>query len=284
MIFADMKRRVIYIYHENGAYLRRMAGRLALLMRGAEVHAAAPEDLDDPSKEVYIMERYASAESTAAEISQIFGLGKAGNAESCLVTGFTSGCGVCVAISVAVMYWLMLSQFYELKVLYLSLDRMAVKCSPFRNNGREEVFALLSGRKTAEQLESSFGRGSSGLYYMVQDEEINPCSYLDEAELAKLLASLSGSFDRIVLDIPLNASVAFSALELCDRIVVCFGWQEELYGASECLMDILGRMREGVLKFAAAYDEDRGRDLFGQFGAEVRQLAQSIEGKQDISS
>ena len=66
--------------------------------------------------------------------------------------------------------------------------------------------------------------------------------------------------------------------------MVCFGWQEELYGASECLMDILGRMREGVLKFAAAYDEDRGRDLFGQFGAEVRQLAQSIEGKQDISS
>ena len=284
MIFVDMKRRVIYIYRDNGAYLTRMSGRLALLLRGAEVHAACPEDLDDPEKEVYVMERYASAESTAADISQLFGIAKAGDAESCLVTGFTSGCGGCGTSSAAVMYGRILSQFYELKVLYLSLDRIASKCSPFRNNGREEVFALLSGRKTAEQLESSFGRDSSGLYYMVQDEDINPCSYLDEAELAKLVAGLAGPFDRIIIDIPLNAGTAFAALELCDSVVVCFGWQKELYGASECLVDILGRIRDSVIRFTAAYDEDRGRDLFGQFGAEVRQLAQSVEGKQDIGS
>ena len=284
MIFADMKRRLIYIYHENSAYLRRMAGRLALMLRGAQLLAAALEDLDDPEKEVYVMERYASAESTAADISQLYGVGRAGDAGSCLITGFTSGCGGCGTSSTALMYGRVLSQFYDLKVLYLSLDRMAVKCSPFRNNGREEIFALLSGRRTAQQMESSFGRDSSGLYYMVQDEDINPCSYLDEAELAKLLAGLARSFDRIVLDIPLNASEAFSALELCDSIVVCFGWQKELFAASECLMAILGNMREGALMFAAAYDEDRGRDLFGQFGAEVRQLAQSVEGKQDIGS
>ncbi len=277
-----MKRRVIYIYHEDSEYLARLAGRLALILRGAEIHIAERKDLDDPQKEVFVMERYASAESTAAVISQQFGAVKAGDADSCLVTGFTSGSGGCGTSSAAVTYGRILSQFYGYRVLYISLDRMAVKCSPFRNGGREEVFSLLSGRKTVKQLESSFGRDSCGLFYMVQDEDINPCSYLDDTELVKLLTDLCGTFDRIVLDIPVCAGAAFAALELCDCVVVCTGWHPDHTGASEGLINVLKRIRDGVISFTAAYDEGYGDDLFGQLGAEVRELAQTIEGKQNI--
>lgn len=279
-----MKRRIIYIYHENSAYVRRLAGRLALILRGAEIHIAERKDLDDPKKEVFAVERYDSAENTAAKISQCYGTGKTAAPLSCVITGFTSGCGGCGTSSAAVMYGRILSQFYELKVLYLSLDRIAVKCSPFRSGGREDLFGLISGRKTAEQVQGSFGRDSYGMYYMVMDEDINPCSYLEDAELAKLITNLGGFFDRIVMDVPISSGPAFAALELCDNAVVCFGWKEELRGVSESLADILSRSGINALRFSAAYDADRSMDLFGQFGAEVRGLAQSIEGKQNISS
>ena len=278
-----MKRRVIYIYHENSAYVRRLAGRLALILRGAEIHIAERKDLDDPKKEVFAVERYDSAENTAAKISQCYGTGKTAAPPGCIITGFTSGCGGCGTSSAAVIYGRILSQFYELKVLYLSLDRIAVKCSPFRNGGREDLFGLISGRKTAEQVQGSFGRDSYGMYYMVMDEDINPCSYLEDAELAKLITNLGGFFDRIVMDVPISSSPAFAALELCDNAVVCFGWKEALCGVSESLADILSRSGINAVRFSSAYDADQSMDLFGQFGAEVRGLAQAIEGKQNIS-
>ena len=203
-----MKRRVIYIYHTDEGYKRAMAGRLALLLSGAEIRAAGKDELKDPAKEVFIMDRFASAECTAARIAEEFHVRKKKNAGVCKATGFTSGCGGTGTSTTAVLYGKVLSQFYGLRVLYLSLDRLAQKCGPFRTRGIEDPFSLLEKGKSEDDMKNSFGRDVTGMYYAATDEEINQYSCLDESELEKLLSVLEDLFDRIVLDIPVNAAAA----------------------------------------------------------------------------
>ena len=101
-------------------------------------------------------------------------------------------------------------------------------------------------------------------------------SFLDSAGSAALFEKLSGCFERIVADIPFRPEGA-DVLDLCDNAVVCFGWQQERFFAGEALLSYLKGMRDRVFDFRPLFDEYGTDDICGQFGSEVRALAQQIE-------
>ena len=276
---ARMEKNVIYIYHRDRDYIRAAAGRLALLIRGAEIRIASEEDAARLGKgEVVILENYRSMNSVAREITETVGVGTlSGLAGECGIIGFTSAVGGAGTSSAALMYGQILASLYDQRTLYLSLDFMASKSSLKKGPGRELLYDLLFG-EDAEAVSQAFAEDPQGLYRAAADSLRNPFSLLTGAELSRLLEKLGGSFSRIVLDVPLDHTDSLQILDLCDSVVVCCGWDPGRRAPSIELFEYLRAGRPDVFSFDPLLDEDMPSDMYGQFGAEVRKLAQDIEG------
>ena len=270
-----MEIRTIGIYHRDGEYARTMAEKLCLKLRG--VCIAALDRVPSGKGEVYVMEQYMSASKAADDISAMFGVKKQPDAEgSCMLTGFTSGAGGAGTTSAALAMGHIYTQLYGLKTLYLSFDALAVKSGLASGDSLQKIYALVFG-KDEKIRDSYFVQDSEGLYFLGAEGIINPLSFIDSAGAGNLLDKLSGCFERIVADIPFCSSFSTELLDICDNAVVCFGWQQERFYAAETLSDYLKSIRSRVFDFRPLYDEFGTEDIYGQFGSEVRALAQQIE-------
>ena len=202
----------------------------------------------------------------------------------CETIGVTSAIGGSGATSAAIALCRVYSSLFEYKTLFLSLDYLSAKARPnvpliqngIQLKGRDVLYGLLFEEQIAcgKLLRDEFG-----VYYFPPDSLKNSLHFLVEEQFRKLLNELSREFDRIVIDIPINSILSGYALETCDSVVLCAGWQEDRFDVCEEFFNHLKEERDGIFSFAPMYDEERGADLYGNFGKEVRNLAETIEGR-----
>ena len=275
IICLKMEMRIISIYHSDGEYARAMAERLCLKLRGVKVAAENSEKVS--GREVYVMERYTSASGAAEEISEKFCVIKQADGEGpCVLTGFLSGAGGSGTTSAAIAMGRIYTELYGYKTLYLSFDRLALKSGLSAENSMINVYNMVFGQEFVING-NVFAQDSSGLFYMGTKGIVNPVGFLNGAMAASLIDRLSGRFERMVLDIPYNWEGAMDLIDLCDNIAVCFGWQQERWSLSEVLSEHYKGIRDRVFEFRPFFDEYGTEDIYGQFGSEVRALAQQIE-------
>ena len=261
-----MEMRIISIYHRDGEYARAMAERLCLKLRGVKVAVERSEIV--PGREVYVMERYMSASSAAEEISEKFGVIKQADGEGpCVLTGFLSGAGGSGTTSAAIAMGRIYTELYGYKTLYLSFDKLALKSGLSAEDSMINVYNMIFGQEFMING-SVFAQDSSGLFYMGTKGIVNPVGFLNGAMAASLIDRLSGRY---------NWEGAMDLIDLCDNIAVCFGWQQERWPLSEVLSEHYKGIRDRVFEFRPFFDEYGTEDIYGQFGSEVRALAQQIE-------
>ena len=202
----------------------------------------------------------------------------------CETIGFVSAVGGSGTSSAALALCRIYSSLFEYKTLYLSLDYLASKAlirpgSVHLNThiqGREAIYSLLFENQS---IAGKLIRDDFGVYCFPGDKYRNPLHFLAEEQFYKLIEVLEKSFDRIVLDIPLNCTLSTCASELCDSLIVCKGWQEDRIAPCNELYNYLNSSREGVIAFAPGFEDGDTDDIYGRFGAEVRSLAETIEGR-----
>ena len=180
------------------------------------------------------------------------------------VIGFTSGTGGSGTSSTALMLARNYAELCGMDVAYLSLDLLS---------SRRLFELLLSG--DAPDTAHLFVRDASGVSRLPADGPRNPLTLADGKEIVRILESLLPCFDKIIVDVPASCSQAPGVLDVCDSIVVCYGWQDKLYGPSEELYLMLSEIHGNVQRFFSFHDEDEP-DLYGQLGSEVRRLAKEI--------
>lgn len=270
-----MEMRTIGIYHRDREYAEAMAERLCLKLKGVRIAARTGPV---PSEgEVYIMDRYMSASKAAEDISAAFGTKKhAGGEGNCLLRAFVSGAGGSGTTSAALAAGHIYTELYGFKTLYLSFDRLAAKSGLAAAGSLINVYNMVTGQEEAIQG-SVFAKDSGGLFYMGTEGMVNPLGYLDGVMAIRFVERISERFERIVLDIPFNWDGALDLLDICDSVVVCFGWQQERWELSDALLGYFSDIRDGVFALRARFDEYGTDDIYGQFGSEVRALAQQIE-------
>ena len=263
-----MKR--ISIYHKDREYLLAAAERLALLLKGADVF---PADGPDEKGEVYIMEDYMPMPKAAEEISHMFGINVKSGGESVL-TGFVSGAGGCGTSSSALMYSGHLADFQGVSTAFISLDPLCCKACAGEGPARSLLYSVLFEDRP-EKIRVLFGRDGRGVCRMIGEGPQNPLMLLSSPDLVRFVNEAGKAFGSIVMDVPYASPFAQDMLEVCDNVVVCFGWQEERYAPSEALFGLLSIRRDRVFRFFPSYDESF-TDPYGQLGAEVRELAKLI--------
>ena len=274
-IYLEMENKLIYICHKDKEYALAMCARLSLLLGGARFIAACPGSVPEGGKS-YTMDKYMSAGRAAEEISGLFSENcSVKNMGGCTLIGVCSGTGGSGTTSTALALGHIYSQLYGLRALYLSFDTLSEKCGSQMPGALRGVYSLAFGEEDSKA--DCIYRDALGLYRMGTEGEINPCSFLDGRSAVSMLAKLSKRFERIIADVPVCAAAAFDILDACDSIAVCFGWQEERQHSGLVLSDYIKRSRGGVLSFAPDYDECGTEDIYGQFGSEVRELAQRLE-------
>ena len=190
------------------------------------------------------------------------------------VIGFTSGTGGSGTSSTALMLARNYAELCGMDVAYLSLDLLSSKaCWQNGPSSRRLFELLLSG--DAPDTAHLFVRDTSGVSRLPADGPRNPLTLADGKEIVRILESLLPCFDKIIVDVPASCSQAPGVLDVCDSIVVCYGWQDKLYGPSEELYLMLSEIHGNVQRFFSFHDEDEP-DLYGQLGSEVRRLAKEI--------
>lgn len=260
----------ISIYHRDREYLLAAAERLALLLKGVDVF---PADGPDAEGKVYVMEDHMPMSAAAEEISEMLGL-NAGAGSGIILTGFVSGAGGSGTSASALMYAGYLADCLGQKTAFVSLDPLGCKaCLGEGPAGALLYSALFEGR--TEAVRDLFKRDGRGVFRMAGEGPRNPLGLLSSADLIGFLKAAGREFGNIVLDVPCASAFAPDVLEVCDSVVVCFGWQEDRYAPSEALHGILSGRRDRVFRFFPSFDESFS-DPYGQLGAEVRALARLI--------
>ena len=274
IICLKMEMRTIGIYHMDRQYAEAMAQRLCTKLK--EVRIAALYGPVPSEGEVYIMERYMPASKAAENISAAFGVKKQHEMEEgSKLCAFISGAGGSGTTSSAIAVGHIYTELYGFKTLYLCFDRLAVKSGLAAPDSLSNVYDMVIGQE--ETAGNVFARDSEGLYYMGTEGMFNPLGYLDGVMAIRLIERLSERFERIVLDIPFNWEGSSDLLDICDSIAVCFGWQQERWELSEALFGYYSGIRERIFALRTQFDEFGTDDIYGQFGSEVRALAQQIE-------
>jgi len=208
---------------------------------------------------------------------------RAGIPGVCETVGFVAAVGGCGTSTTAKALSRIYSSLFEYKTLYISLDILASKAVLPADTismravmeGRETVYSLLFENPS---IAGKLIRDSFGVFCFPKDSFRNSLHFLAEEQLHRLIGILEENFERIVLDIPVNCALSLYAMDICDTLVVCKGWQEERFEAGNELFNYLKTSRDGVMAFAASAGADLD-DIYGQFGAEVRGLAETIEGR-----
>ena len=191
-----------------------------------------------------------------------------------VVTGFTSGVGGSGTTSAALMLARNYAELCGMKAAFLSLDLLASKSCVKKASSVRTLFDVFFTGPPVDP-EKLFVKDSSGVYRMPAEGYRNPLTLLDTEDLVYVMDLLRPHFDRIIMDVPVSCEQAPGVLCACDSVVVCFGWQDKLFGPSEELYLMLSEECVNIHRFFCFHDEDEP-DLYGQLGSEVRRLAKEL--------
>ena len=195
------------------------------------------------------------------------------SAKSSLI-GFTSGTGGSGTTSTALMLAQNYSELCGHSTVFLSLDLLSSKACYLSGPSRRMLYeAFFSGED--KDPKTVFSRDACGVYHIAADGPRNPLTLADADDLIMILKKLSGCFEKIVIDVPASCGQAPELLDVCDIVVVCYGWNDKLFGASDELAEMLESGGCKVFRFCSLHDEAEP-DLYGQLGSEVRRLAQQF--------
>ena len=191
------------------------------------------------------------------------------------VVGFTSGIGGAGTSSAALMLAQNYSELCGLDTVYLSLDLLASKACWQNGTSCRALFETFFSDTAEPEPKRLFVRDGFGVYRLPADGPRNPMTLADAEDQAHIINCLRTCFDKIIVDVPASCLLSPCLLEALDRLVVCFGWQDKLYGPSEDLYLMLSEDHGNVHRFFCFHDEDEP-DLYGQLGSEVRRLAKEL--------
>ena len=192
------------------------------------------------------------------------------------IIGFTSGIGGAGTTSTALMLARNYSELCSMETAFISLDLLSCKACRQKGPSRKMLFEMYYSETDAEaDPRKLFIRDGSGVYRMPADGPRNPLTLADPEDLVRIAESLRPHFDKVIADIPASCPQAPGLLEVCGSVVVCYGWQEKLFGPSEELYLMLSEEGLNVHRFFALHDEEEP-DLYGQLGSEVRRLAKEL--------
>ncbi len=191
-----------------------------------------------------------------------------------VVTGFTSGVGGSGTTSAALMLARNYTELGGMKAAFLSLDLLASKSCVKKVSSVRTLFDVFFNGAPVDP-EKLFVKDSSGVFRMPAEGYRNPLTLLDTDDLVYVIDLLRPHFDRIVMDVPISCDQAPGVLSACDSVVVCFGWQDKLFGPSEELYLMLSEECVNVHRFFCFHDDEEP-DLYGQLGSEVRRLAKEL--------
>ena len=191
------------------------------------------------------------------------------------VIGFTSGVGGSGTTSAAMMLARNYTELCGLKTAYISLDLLASKaCINKKDTSVRTLFDALFGSGPADPGKL-FVKDASGVFGIPADGPRNPLTLLDTEDVLYVMDTLRPHFDKVIADVPVSCAQAPGVLTSCDSVVVCFGWQDKLFGPSEELYLMLSEECGNIHRFFCFHDEDEP-DLYGQLGSEVRRLAKEL--------
>lgn len=191
-----------------------------------------------------------------------------------VVTGFTSGAGGSGTTSAALMLARNYTELCGMKAAFLSLDLIASKSCVKKASSVRTLFDVFFNGAPVDP-EKLFVKDSLGVFRMPAEGYRNPLTLLDTDDLVYVIDLLRPHFDRIVMDVPISCDQAPGVLSACDSVVVCFGWQDKLFGPSEELYLMLSEECVNVHRFFCFHDDEEP-DLYGQLGSEVRRLAKEL--------
>ena len=190
------------------------------------------------------------------------------------VIGFTSGTGGSGTTSTALMLARNYAELCGMEVAFLSLDLLSSKACWQKGPSGRKLFEMLLPGLEPDPLKL-FVKDGSGVARLPADGPRNPLTLADSGELLRIMEKLETCFDKIIIDVPASCVQSPGILDACDSVVVCFGWQDKLYGPSEELYLMLSEVHGSVHRFFSFHDDEEP-NLYGQLGSEVRRLAKEI--------
>ena len=199
----------------------------------------------------------------------------------------SSACGGVGTSSLAVALGRVLTRLYERKVLYVSFDFLADKSMMQGGAGRRDFLEYYqktiqpNGSQSIDFIKDIV-TDFYGLDYFKCDEGINPLNFNID-NLPEFIMSLNMNYDALILDVPCSNITGLKLFPVCEDIVVNYGISRP-HQKKYCdnFTDFLGRVSpQSVLhRFSCGFDEfsfrDGDVDIHGEFGAEVRKLAEEI--------
>lgn len=243
----------------------------------------------------FIKARLQAAEGVTSDIIEISGVE---------VWGITSGAGGSGTSSLAVALGRILARLDEHRPLLISFHRFSAEEAGERQ-GRADLFRRYLYRLTGTDRPCSgmLGRCTYldhyGLAHFSYGKQENPLAHLTENEIVDLLQHVAGYglYSHILLDIPAEVSHWRPLMRCCEHHIVNYGPCERRYAQSDrvreslellCLEDHTDAERR-IVCFKPMFDEagfskeawNGGPDIHGQYGAEVRGLADRLAQGQD---
>ena len=205
---------------------------------------------------------------------------------------FTSPLGGCGCSSAAWTLGRIASKIFKRKVLIISLESLKIKLLP-RSAVRSEKGNIFSGIYCGSSnygmaLEFPLYRDEFGVSYMASEEYFNPLCNISEDELNSFFETISSSneFDLVILDIPLRRPSFEKYIFCCEKAVIISGYIREKRWVSDDFLAHLesdaSELKESPVFFKFAAEEEKESftdddvDIHGQFGAEVRELADEL--------
>ncbi len=205
--------------------------------------------------------------------------------EDCVFVAMTAGCGGCGLSSSAIALGRIYSRLYGFRTLYVSLSRLCRQAFYDSAQGQDAyradslVMQILSGSADRSAIERCVQKDEYGLHHFTTSSLLNPFCLTGAEQQLSLLAALcaEGGFERTILDIPPDHPALFELLAASEKRAVVFGPDETRRGCCERLLSAV----PGAAELVHEWDPDsfgpEGADIHGQFGAEVRELAQRLE-------
>ena len=207
---------------------------------------------------------------------------------------FTSPCGGSGCTSASMSLARIASAHYEKRVLFLSFDVISEKMAPVFGSeiehGRVSIGISLGRGNLAQMLTVPVKKDEFGVSYISYPGYFNPFHNISEKDIKRVIEHICSSelFDLLILDIPFGNSISERICLCCEDVILVSGYLEDQKTYLKGFKDMFQREIDSMSKRASLHifepseDKDsfadRDVDLHGQFGAEVRQLAEKLFG------
>ena len=285
----------IVIDFQNKYLGGRLAAELSRCASDAEIRLGSGDgfvlsDSTEPEYGLFLSDKYDWLPVSSLVRKIMKGMGKSLEPvnirplKQCTFIGFSSGCGGSGQSSSAIALGRIYSRLYGFKTVYVSFDRFSFGRSHTDADLpdlEKLVYHLMSdGSLSREQIMDTVSEDEYGLSGFRIRSGANPLCTGEFKYLYGFLLAIaeSGLFERAVLDIPYNHVFAGELLSLCEKKIIVCGPDERSRVLSDTALAFFPGKKELLFHEQDEFSFDDGVvDIHGQFGAEVREIAEKIE-------